>query len=67
MPLAAPHTQKKTHARARANTTTTTTKQTPAVWRPEALLAEPLVHDAVVEMLRVLRLEQRHDERSPYR
>jgi meiotically up-regulated gene 157 (Mug157) protein len=40
---------------------------TPGLWRSSALLAEPLVHDAVVTALRVLKVEQRHEEASPYR
>eukprot|EP00879_Flechtneria_rotunda_P023909 GHRR01025321.1.p1 GENE.GHRR01025321.1~~GHRR01025321.1.p1 ORF type:complete len:482 (+),score=117.16 GHRR01025321.1:312-1757(+) len=41
--------------------------QTAAVWSPEQLLAEPIVHDAVVTMLKVLDIEQHHEKRSPYR
>jgi meiotically up-regulated gene 157 (Mug157) protein len=41
--------------------------QTPAVWRPEALLREPQVHDAVTLMLKVLMIEQHHEQLSPYR
>ncbi|KAF8070963.1 mug157-like protein [Scenedesmus sp. PABB004] len=41
--------------------------QTPGVWAPGALLAEPLVHDAVVALLRLLQVEQHHEARSPYR
>jgi meiotically up-regulated gene 157 (Mug157) protein len=39
----------------------------PGLYRPEALLLEPLVHDAVVTVLKVLEIEQHHEERSPYR
>lgn len=39
----------------------------PGLYRPEALLVEPLVHDAVVTVLKVLEIEQHHEERSPYR
>jgi meiotically up-regulated gene 157 (Mug157) protein len=41
--------------------------QSPAVWQPGPLLMEPLVHDAVVTMLRLLEVEQHHEQRSPYR
>lgn len=41
--------------------------QTAAVWRPEVLLQEPQVHDAVVLLLKVLMIEQRHEQLSPYR
>jgi hypothetical protein len=40
---------------------------TPSIWRPEQLLGEALVHDAVVLMLKVLEIEQHHEEKSPYR
>jgi meiotically up-regulated gene 157 (Mug157) protein len=40
---------------------------TPDVWSPEDLLAEPLLHDAVVSMLRLLVIEQHHEELSAYR
>jgi meiotically up-regulated gene 157 (Mug157) protein len=39
----------------------------PGLYRPESLLMEPLVHDAVVTVLKVLEIEQHHEERSPYR
>ena len=41
--------------------------QTPHVWSPETLLAEPLIHDSIVTMLRLLIVEQHHDDQSPYR
>lgn len=41
--------------------------QNPDIWAPKALLAESLVHDAVVTMLRLLVVEQHHEDRSPYR
>eukprot|EP00775_Hariotina_reticulata_P013068 gene13068-13195_t len=41
--------------------------QTPAIWQPEQLLSEPLVHDAVVAMLKLLEVEQHHEKQSPYR
>ncbi|WIA31767.1 hypothetical protein OEZ86_002639 [Tetradesmus obliquus] len=41
--------------------------QSPGVWQPGQLLMEPLVHDAVVTMLRLLEVEQHHEQRSPYR
>ena len=41
--------------------------QTPGLWDPGALLAEPTVHDAVVALLKLLEIEQHHEERSPYR
>lgn len=41
--------------------------QTPTIWQPDALLTEPLVHDAVVTMLKLLQVEQHHEKRSPYR
>lgn len=41
--------------------------QTPDVWRPELLLADSLVHDAIVALLKLLVIEQHHEERSPYR
>ena len=40
---------------------------TEGLWAPETLLLEPLVHDAVVEYLRVLQVEQDHAAASPYR
>ncbi|WIA43728.1 hypothetical protein OEZ86_010154 [Tetradesmus obliquus] len=41
--------------------------QTPSIWHPAMLLAEPLVHDAVTTLLKLLEIEQRHEQRSPYR
>lgn len=41
--------------------------QTPGIWNPGALLLEPLVHDAVVTMLKLLQIEQHHEAQSPYR
>jgi len=41
--------------------------QTPTIWQPEQLLFEPLVHDAVVAMLKLLEVEQHHEKQSPYR
>ena len=41
--------------------------QSPDIWSPGTLLAEPLVHDAVVAILRLLLVEQHHEARSPYR
>ena len=41
--------------------------QSPDIWSAGTLLAEPLVHDAVVAMLRLLFVEQHHEEKSPYR
>jgi meiotically up-regulated gene 157 (Mug157) protein len=40
--------------------------QTASIWRPAALLAEPLVHDAVVALLKLLQVEQHHEQQSPY-
>jgi Metal-independent alpha-mannosidase (GH125) len=40
---------------------------TPGLWRPGQLLEETIVHDAVVAALRVLEVEQHHEEQSPYR
>jgi meiotically up-regulated gene 157 (Mug157) protein len=41
--------------------------QTPGMWRPSELLQEAAVHDAVVLLLEVLKMEQRHEQLSPYR
>lgn len=41
--------------------------QADGIWSPGVLLQEPLVHDAVTTMLRLLEVEQHHEERSPYR
>lgn len=41
--------------------------QTPGVWKPEDLLTESVVHDAVITLLNLLLIEQHHEERSPYR
>jgi uncharacterized protein len=41
--------------------------QNPDIWNPNAVLCEPLVHDAVAAMLRLLVVEQHHEEKSPYR
>jgi meiotically up-regulated gene 157 (Mug157) protein len=41
--------------------------QTPNIWRPSALLFEPKVHDAVVTLLKLLEIEQHHEQQSPYR
>jgi meiotically up-regulated gene 157 (Mug157) protein len=41
--------------------------QTPSIWEPHQLLAESMVHDAVVTMLKLLQIEQHHEQHSPYR
>lgn len=41
--------------------------QTPSIWQPGKLLLEPAVHDAVVLLLKVLMIEQHHEQLSPYR
>lgn len=41
--------------------------QTPSIWKPEELLGEAAVHDAVVLLLKVLMIEQHHEQLSPYR
>ena len=41
--------------------------QSPDIWSGGTLLAEPLVHNAVITMLRLLLVEQYHEEKSPYR
>jgi meiotically up-regulated gene 157 (Mug157) protein len=41
--------------------------QTASIWRPDKLLQEPTVHDAVVLLLKVLMIEQHHEQLSPYR
>jgi len=41
--------------------------QTPSIWQPGQLLMEPAVHDAVVLLLKVLMIEQHHEQLSPYR
>jgi hypothetical protein len=41
--------------------------QTPSIWQPSKLLMEPAVHDAVVLLLKVLMIEQHHEQLSPYR
>ncbi|KAG1657770.1 hypothetical protein FOA52_010141 [Chlamydomonas sp. UWO 241] len=41
--------------------------ETPAIWAPDQLLGDALVHDAVVALLKVLVMEQHHEELSPYR
>ncbi|KIZ00578.1 hypothetical protein MNEG_7382 [Monoraphidium neglectum] len=40
---------------------------TPEIWGPEQLLNEAVIHDAVVVCLKVMVIEQRHNELSPYR
>ena len=39
--------------------------QAPDVWSPEALLAEPLIDDVIVTVLRLLLVEQCHEDQSP--
>jgi meiotically up-regulated gene 157 (Mug157) protein len=41
--------------------------RTPGLYAPERLLNETVVHDAVATTIRTWRIEQRHEERSPYR
>lgn len=41
--------------------------QTPSIWQPSKLLMEPAVHDAVVLLLKVLMIEQHHEQLSTYR
>jgi meiotically up-regulated gene 157 (Mug157) protein len=41
--------------------------QTPSIWKPSELLQEAAVHDAVVLLLKVLMIEQHHEQLSPYR
>jgi meiotically up-regulated gene 157 (Mug157) protein len=41
--------------------------QTASIWRPDKLLQETAVHDAVVLLLKVLMIEQHHEQLSPYR
>jgi meiotically up-regulated gene 157 (Mug157) protein len=41
--------------------------QTLSIWQPATLLLEPLVHDAVVTLLKLLEVEQHHEQQSPYR
>lgn len=41
--------------------------QTPGIWSADRLLKEPVVHDAVVVLLKLLLVEQHHEEQSPYR
>lgn len=41
--------------------------QTPSIWKPSELLQETAVHDAVVLLLKVLMIEQHHEQLSPYR
>lgn len=41
--------------------------QTPSIWQASELLQEAAVHDAVVLLLKVLMIEQHHEQLSPYR
>jgi meiotically up-regulated gene 157 (Mug157) protein len=41
--------------------------RTPSLFAPERLLNETVVHDAVAATIRTWKIEQRHEERSPYR
>ena len=41
--------------------------RTPGLYAPERLLNETVVHDAVAAMINTWRIEQRHEEQSPYR
>jgi uncharacterized membrane protein YgcG len=40
---------------------------TPGLYRPDALIAEPLIFDAASLLVEVWVREQRHNESSPYR
>jgi meiotically up-regulated gene 157 (Mug157) protein len=41
--------------------------QTATIWHPAQLLRESTIHDAVTTLLELLVIEQRHEQRSPYR
>jgi meiotically up-regulated gene 157 (Mug157) protein len=40
---------------------------TPGLYAPERLLNETAIHDAVLAMISTWRIEQHHEEQSPYR